>query len=100
MVTPLRPWTQVALPHDDVRDDRAVKAEHAVNLGRIDRGDKLLSKRYVDPRAFFEATYVTEDLKRLLHDVLAGLGGKNVERVLQLRTPFGGGNTHSLAAMY
>lgn len=100
MTASLRPWTQVALPHDDVRDDRAVKAEYAVNLGRIDRHDKALSKQYIEPRSFFEATYLTEDLKRLLVDVFAALGGKNVDRVLQLRTPFGGGKTHSLAAMY
>lgn len=100
MSSALRPWTQVAMPHDDVRDDRAVKAEYAVNLGRIDRGDKALSKHYTEPKAFFQTTYLTDDLKRLLSDVFAALGGKNVDRVLQLRTPFGGGKTHALAAMY
>ncbi len=40
----LRPWTQVSMPHDDVRDNAAVKAEYAVNLGGVDRGeDQLIS---------------------------------------------------------
>src|SRR5262245_27378684 len=98
MTYPLRPWTSVAMPHADVRDEHAVKAEYAVNLGRIDRGEKAISKRYTDPRAFFEGTYVTTDLRRLLGDVMAALSGKNVDRVLQLRTPFGGGKSHSLLA--
>lgn len=98
-MTTLRPWTQVALPHDDVRDSAAVKAEYAVNLGRVDRDDPALSRHYRDPRAFFEATFLTADLKRLLGDVLAALTGKKTDRVLQLRTPFGGGKTHSLVAL-
>ena len=95
----LRPWTQVAMPHDDVRDEAAVKAEYAVNLGRIDRGDEKISTHYTDPKSFFEATFLTADLQRLLADVMAALAGKKTDRVLQLRTPFGGGKTHSLVAM-
>ena len=96
----LPPWTQVALPHDDVRDEQAVRAEYAVSLGRIDRGDKNLSRSYADPRAFFAATYMTQDLRRLLSDVVAALSGRKVDRVLQLRTPFGGGKSHSLVGLY
>ncbi len=96
----LPPWTQVALPHDDVRDEQAVKAEYAVNIGKIERGDKQVSRNYLDPRAFFETTYLTNDLRRLLGDVMGALSGKKVDRVLQLRTPFGGGKSHSLVAMY
>lgn len=96
----LPPWTQVALPHDDVRDEHAVRAEYAVNLGRIDRGDAKISRSYVEPRAFFSATYMTQDLQRLLVDVMAALAGRKLDRVLQLRTPFGGGKSHSLVALY
>lgn len=96
----LPPWTKTAMPHDDVRDDHAVKAEYAVNLGKIDRGDKAVTRNYADPRAFFEATYLTPDLRRLLADTMAALSGKKVDRVLQLRTPFGGGKSHTLVALY
>ena len=73
--------------------------EDPTNLGRIDRGEKALSKRSTDARAFFEETYVTTDLRRLLGDVMAALSGESVDRVLQLRTPFGGGKSHSLLAV-
>jgi hypothetical protein len=96
----LPPWTQVALPHDDVRDEHAVRAEYAVNLGKIDRGDANVRKSYADPHDFFAATYMTQDLRRLLSDVMAALSGRKVDRVLQLRTPFGGGKSHSLVGLY
>lgn len=99
MIEYLPPWTQVATLHDDVRDEQAVKAEYAVGLGRVDRNDPQLRRAYADPRAFFGATFLTEDLRSLLNDVLLALQGKNVDRVLQLRTPFGGGKSHSLVAM-
>jgi uncharacterized protein DUF499 len=100
MSTTLPRWTEVAMPHDDVRDEQAVKAEYAVNIGKIDRADASVSRSYADPRAFFEATYLTDDLRRLLTDTMAALSGKKLDRVLQLRTPFGGGKSHSLVAMY
>ncbi len=99
MIEYLPPWTQVATLHDDVRDEQAVKAEYAVGLGRVDRNDPQLRRAYADPRAFFGATFLTEDLRSLLNDVLLALQGENVNRVLQLRTPFGGGKSHSLVAM-
>jgi len=40
------------------------------------------------------------DLRRILTDVMAVLSGGQGNRVLQLRTPFGGGKTHTLLALY
>ena len=53
-----------------------------------------------DPRAFFRATYLTSSMRALLEDVLGALSGGGGDRVLQLRTPFGGGKTHTLLALY
>ena len=55
---------------------------------------------YRDARAFFAATYLTGGLRRLLTDVLRGLAEGKGDRVLQLRSPFGGGKSHTLAALY
>lgn len=55
---------------------------------------------YKDGQLFFQRTYETWELKRLLSVVekrLSGLGG---DPVIQLLTPFGGGKTHALIAMY
>src|SRR5262249_32512773 len=56
---------------------------------------------YRDAEAFFRATYPTSDLRRLLDEVLRALaGGRGLNRVLKLRTPFGGGKSHTLAALF
>ena len=55
---------------------------------------------YRRPNDFFAATHRTSGLRRLLEDVLSGLTGGKGDRVLQLRSPFGGGKSHTLAALY
>jgi hypothetical protein len=100
MTGPLPSWTHVALPHDDIRDEQSVRAEYAVNLGKVDREDKHVPKQYTDPTLFFQTTFLTEDLRRLLTDALDALSGKKTDRVIQLRTPFGGGKSHTLVALW
>jgi predicted AAA+ superfamily ATPase len=73
---------------------------YAVNLGKVVQGDNSVRPVYRDARAFFEATYLTTELRRILTDVFSVLAGKSGDRVLQLRTPFGGGKTHSLLSLY
>ncbi|MCA1947578.1 MAG: DUF499 domain-containing protein [Armatimonadetes bacterium] len=55
---------------------------------------------YRDPEHFFRASYLTSGLKSLLEDVLSRLAGGAGNRVLKLITPFGGGKSHTLAALY
>ena len=55
---------------------------------------------YAEPGEFFASTYFTETMRRLLVDVFGVLAGQPGDRVLQLRTPFGGGKTHTLLALY
>src|SRR5207253_343651 len=46
------------------------------------------------------ATYLTADLRRMLDEVLASLAGQTgFNRVLKLRSPFGGGKSHTLATL-
>ncbi len=73
---------------------------YAVNLGKVVQGDRSVRPVYGDARAFFEATYLTTELRRILSDVLGVLAGQSGNRVLQLRTPFGGGKTHTLLSLY
>jgi predicted AAA+ superfamily ATPase len=70
------------------------------SLSQVIRQDKNCPKVYKDARSFFEATYLTNSPRELLEDVLKGLSGQGGDRVLQLRTPFGGGKTHSLVSLY
>jgi uncharacterized protein len=55
---------------------------------------------YRDAENFFKTSYLTGGLKSLLSDVLLRLSGGEGSRVLKLMTPFGGGKSHTLAALW
>ena len=96
----LRPWTEVAVPHEDILRGELEMATYAADLGAVARGDPKCHRVYRDPVVFFHATYLTTALRSVLRDVLHVLSGGAGDRVLQLRTPFGGGKTHTLVALY
>lgn len=96
----MKSWTDVARPHHDILAGDLEMAVFAADLGSVVRREGSLREVYADPRAFFEATYLTASMRSLLEDVLGSLAGAGGDRVLQLRTPFGGGKTHSLLALY
>ncbi len=99
--TSLRPWTELVKLHPDVESGALTEAVFAIDLGAIAAGDPAVPVVNRDPVAFFQATYLTADLRKLLEEVLASLVGKSgYNRVLKLRTPFGGGKSHTLAALY
>ncbi len=99
-VLALKPWTELVKLHPDVESDNLVEAVFAIDLGAVAAGDPATPMVYRDADAFFAATYVTADLHRLLEEVLASLAGRgNYNRVLKLRSPFGGGKSHVLAAL-
>ena len=76
------------------------EAVFAIDLGAVAAGDKGVPVVYRDADEFFRATYPTDDLRKLLDEVLASLAGKSgYNHVLKLRTPFGGGKSHTLAAL-
>jgi hypothetical protein len=95
----LAPWTSVARPHDDVVSGSLDMGTYAANLGGVYRRRYGIPEVYRSAERFFAATYLTANLKNLLRDVLNVLGGGAGDRILQLRTPFGGGKTHTLVAL-
>jgi len=96
----LKPWPQVATPHEDILRGELEMSTYAADLWAVARQDPVCPRVYRGPRAFFQATYLTSNLRSLLKDALGVLTGGRGDRVLQLRTPFGGGKTHSLIALY
>ncbi|MEH1798445.1 MAG: DUF499 domain-containing protein [Nostoc sp.] len=96
----LKPWTQVVTPHSDILSGNLDNATYAASLSLVVRQDPNCPPVYRNARDFFNATYLTTALKKLLTDVLKSLRGDAGDRVLQLRTPFGGGKTHSLISLY
>ncbi len=97
----LRPWTDLVKLHPDVEAGALTEAVFAIDLGAIAAGDPNVPVVNRDPEAFFRATYLTADLRKLLDEVLASLSGKpGYNRVLKLRVPFGGGKSHTLASLF
>ncbi len=106
-----RPWLECVQLHADVLSERFSEDIFALDLGAL--SDHLIGKAlglpaatlpqvpavYRDAGSFFAASYLTAGLKSLLRDVLGGLSGAQGGRVLKLVTPFGGGKSHTLAAL-
>lgn len=94
----LLPWRQVVEPHPDVAAGRYRQAEFAADLAQVVRGTAEVE--YQDPVEFFGRTYITEGMEDLLVQALKRVTGQGGEPVVQLKTAFGGGKTHSMLALY
>jgi len=95
----MKPWHQVVVPHADIRKGNLDESVFAADLSDVlaDRGPL----EYRDAATFFKKTYPTGGLVNLLSAMLARLSGTGAgEAVIQIQTPFGGGKTHSLIALY
>ena len=55
---------------------------------------------YGNPVSFFNHTYITPGIRTLLVNTLKRLAGTGGDPVIQTKTGFGGGKTHSLIALY
>jgi len=91
-------WWQVAKPHKDIITGQLSEAIFAADLGNVFSG--TAPPEYQDAVTFFEKTYLTKGLKDLLENVFSCLAGTGGDPVIQLQTPFGGGKTHALLALY
>ena len=94
----MRPWREVAIPHEDVLKGEFQQAEFAADLSRVHDG--TATKEYLDPALFYARTYITEGMEILLGSVAKRIAGKGGDPVIQLQTAFGGGKTHTLLAVY
>lgn len=95
----MKPWHQVVVPHRDIREGKFDESVFAADLSDVvnDRGPL----EYRDAETFFRKTYPTQGLLNLLSAILSRLSGQGRgEAVIQIQTPFGGGKTHSLIALY
>jgi len=94
----IKSWRDVIEPHPDVASGRYKQAEFAADLGQVVRGEGNIE--YGDALEFFSRTYLTDGLKILLVETLKRLSDGSGNPVIQLKTSFGGGKTHSLLALY
>ncbi|MDR2049716.1 MAG: DUF499 domain-containing protein [Treponema sp.] len=92
------PWRQIAEPHPDVAQGRYRQAEFAADLSQVIRGGAL--QEYQDPVEFYERTFITRGMRGMLIKAAQRVAGKGGDPVIQLKTAFGGGKTHSMLALY
>lgn len=94
----MKPWREVAVPHQDVLEGTFQQSEFAADITAVNTGKA--SREYQDAGAFFDRTFVTEGMALLLTQVAQRLAGRGGEPVVQLQTAFGGGKTHTMLAVY
>jgi len=94
----LKPWREIIVPHPDVLNGTFQQSEFAADLTAVRTGKA--TPEYGDAKAFYERTFITEGMGRLLTQVAQRLNGKGGEPVIQLQTAFGGGKTHTMLAVY
>ncbi len=97
----MEPWYKVATPRREVREGRSFNPdEFAIALEQVVA--KTAPEDYRDPKQFFDRNIFTRALREHAGMVIRRLSGKteNTAPVLTLITQFGGGKTHTLAALY
>jgi hypothetical protein len=86
-------------PHGDVFARDADPSLFAISLHHVMQGNA--SSDYTDAERFFERTFMTRALSELLERVVGRLAGQGRGApILRLETPFGGGKTHTMTALY
>lgn len=96
--TSMRNWFDIIQPHADIRKGNFDEAVFAADLGDVYSGSATAD--YNDPYLFYKKTYLTAGLTGLLRQVQKKLTDGTGSAVVQIQTPFGGGKTHSLVAIY
>ncbi len=94
----MKPFSTIAIPHKDILEGRLTMDIFAADLWEVFKG--RAPKEYQDPAIFFSKTYITAGLQNLLSIAEKRLKGKGGDPIIQIQTPFGGGKTHSLIALY
>ncbi|MDL0145562.1 ATP-binding protein [Halobacterium salinarum] len=85
-------------PRSDVLEGSLAEEEFAADLGDVVYGDG--DSIYDDPGDFFEKTYPTDGLEKLLGNLMGQVIDGSGSSVIDLDTTFGGGKTHNLIAAY
>jgi len=94
----MKPWREVIVPHPDVLNGTFQQSEFAADLTAVRTG--RATPEYGEAKSFYERTFITEGMGKLLTQVAQRLNGKGGEPVIQLQTSFGGGKTHTMLAVY
>ena len=89
---------EIAIPHKDILSKNYTGEVYAAKLWDV--YNRRGSDEYKDSKTFFEKTYLTTNLKKILDSIKERLDGKGGGHFRSISTPFGGGKTHTLIALY
>lgn len=89
---------EIAVPHRDILEKNFSSEVYAAKLWDVYKGRGV--DDYTNPTTFFSKTYITDNLKSILASVKNTLTGKSGGHFKSISTPFGGGKTHTLIALY
>jgi hypothetical protein len=95
----LKPWREIAIPHEDVLKGTFQQAEFAADISKVHQGIATARISGRQPCSF-SGPSSPKGMRLLLDSVVKRLAGKGGDPVIQLQTAFGGGKTHTLLAVY
>ncbi|MHA2246445.1 MAG: hypothetical protein ACXADY_16005 [Candidatus Hodarchaeales archaeon] len=94
----MKPWFEIVVPHTMIRSGQIKESFFVADLSSSIKGSA--SPDYSDPKKFFQKTYLTRGLSNLLNAVQTKFCEKEGSSIIKLQTPFGGGKTHAIIAIY
>jgi hypothetical protein len=94
----MKPFSSIAIPHKDILEGKLTMDVFAADLWEVFK--ERAPDEYKDSAVFFRKTYPTQGIKNILSAAEKRLKGEGGDPIIQLQTPFGGGKTHSLIALY
>ena len=94
----LKPWREIAVPHDDVLKGTFQQAEFAADISRVHA--PAPRRTNIRTRCVLPAHLHHGGHAPAADSVVKRLDGRGGEPVIQLQTAFGGGKTHTMLAVY
>ncbi len=94
----MKPFHTIAIPHKDILEGKTELQVYAADLWNVFKNQG--TSDYKDSKIFFERTYFTRALEEILNGVGKKLKENAGDSVIPLQTPFGGGKTHTLIALF
>jgi len=94
----MKAFHTISVPHKDILEGNFTLNVYAANLWEVYHQTGPIE--YHNSEEFFKKTYLTKELGNLLTIVENRINGKGGDPVIQLQTPFGGGKTHTLIALF
>ena len=79
----LKPWREIAVPHEDVLKGTFQQAEFAADLSRVHAG--TATAEYQNAALFFQRTFITEGMRLLLDSVVRRLAGRGGDERIETR---------------